>query len=251
MKHFLRLTPYFFAFLLLFPNFAVAAPAFPRLAKPPIGERWFSISKDKEQTGYNRLEISEAAGGYEIIVESGVKMSVFGFSRDASSWERYLVNPDLSLRSFEVDEVIDGKPVKLKGEMTAAGVRVSVTVAGKTKEKLLKAKVAVYPPAVVNIYPLMQGGEPGKSFKVKMLDIEAVKVIGVKISVIGVEAPAGGAATVHIQNDFYTFVDNDIWVDHSGNTIKESVRHGLIVTQAVDRETGRKFQTTHPELKRR
>ncbi len=146
MKHFLRLIPYFFAFLLLLPNFAAAAPAFPRLAKPPIGERWFSISKDKEQTGYNRLEISEAAGGYEIIVESGAKMSVLGFSRDASSWERYLVNPDLSLRSFEVDEVIDGKPVKLKGEVTAAGVRVSVTAAGKTKEKILKAKGAVYPP---------------------------------------------------------------------------------------------------------
>ena len=251
MKHFLRLIPYFLAFLLLLPNFAAAAPAFPRLAKPPIGERWFSVSKDKEQTGYNRLEISEAAGGYEIIVESGAKMSVLGFSRDASSWERYLVNPDLSLRSFEVDEVIDGKPVKLKGEMTAAGVRVSVTAAGKTKEKLLKAKGAVYPPAAVNIYPLMQGGEPGKSYKIKMLDIEAVKAIGVKITVIGVETPAGGAATVHIQNDLYTFVDNDIWVDHNGNTVKESVRHGLIVTQAEDREAGRKFLATHPGLKRR
>jgi len=251
MKHFLRLIPYFFALFLLLPNFAAAAPAFPRLAKPPIGERWFSISKDKEQTGYNRLEISEVAGGYEIIVESGAKMSVFGFSRDASSWERYLVNPDLSLKSFEVDEVIDGKPVKLKGEMTAAGVRVSVTAAGKTKEKLLKAKEAVYPPPAVNIYPLMQGGEPGKSLKIKMLDIEAVKVIGVKISVIGVEAPAGGSATVHMQNDLYTFVDNDIWVDHSGNTVKESVRHGLILTQAVDREAGKKFQATHPGLKRR
>jgi hypothetical protein len=251
MSPLFRLIPYFFAFLLLLPNYAAAAPAFPRLAKPPIGDRWFSISKDKEQTGFNHIEISEAGGGYEIIVESGAKMTVLGFSRDASSWERYLVNPDLSLRSFEVDEVVDGKPVKLKGEMTADGVRVSVTAAGKTKEKILKAKGAVYPPPAVNIYPLMQGGEPGKSFKVKMLDIEAVKVIGVKISVIGVETPAGGAATVHMQNDLYTFVDNDIWVDHSGNTVKESVRHGLIVTQAVDREAGRKFLATHSGMKRR
>lgn len=250
MKHFLRLIPLFFVFLLLLPNYAASAPAIPRLAKPPIGERWFSITKDKEQTGYNRLEISEAAGGYEIVVESGAKMTVLGFSRDASSWERYLVNPDLSLRSFDVDEVIDGKPVKLKGEVTADGVRVSVTAAGKTKEKILKAKGAVYPPPAMNIYPLMQGGEPGKSFKLKMLDIEAIKVIGVKISVIGVET-SGGAATVHMQNDLYTFVDNDIWVDHSGNTVKESVRHGLIVTQAEDREAGKKFLAAHPWLKKR
>jgi hypothetical protein len=252
MNIFLRLIPYFFAFLLLSPHYAVAAPLFPRLIKPPIGERWFSISKDKEQTGFNRIEISEAGGGYEIIVESGARMTVLGFSRDASSWERYLVNPDLSLRSFEVDEVIDGKPMKLKGEVTSDGVRVSVTAAGKTKEKILKAKGAVYPPPAVNIYPLIQGGgEPGKSFKLKMLDIEAVKVIGVKITVIGAETLAGGTATVHMQNDLYTFVDNDIWVDHSGNTVKESVRHGLILTQAEDREAARKFLLTHPWLKRR
>jgi hypothetical protein len=250
MKLFFRLIPCIFAFLLLLPNYVAAAPAIPRLAKPPMGERWFSISKDKEQTGFNRIVISEAGGGYEITVESGAKMSVLGFSRDASSWERYLVNPDLSLKSFEVDEVIDGKPVKLKGEVAADGVRVSVTAAGKTKEKILKAKGAVYPPPAVNIYPLMQGGEPGKSFKLKMLDIEAVKVIGVKISVIGAET-LGGAATLHMQNDLYTFVDNDIWVDHSGNTIRESVRHGLIVTQAEDREAVKKFVAMHPGLKRR
>jgi hypothetical protein len=69
--------------------------------------------------------------------------------------------------------------------------------------------------------------------------------------VIGAEAPAGGAATVHMQNDLYTFVDNDIWVDQSGNTVKESVRHGMIITQAEDREACRTFLATHPSLKRR
>jgi azurin len=97
----------------------------------------------------------------------------------------------------------------------------------------------------------MQGADPGKIFKLKMLDIEAVKVIGVKITVIGPETLAGGKATIHMQNDLYTFVDNDIWVDHSGNTVKESVRHGLILTQTEDREAAKKFLATHPWLKRR
>ncbi|HEX9022822.1 MAG TPA: transglutaminase domain-containing protein, partial [Geobacteraceae bacterium] len=158
MTLFLRFIPIFFALQLLIPQFAAAAPAIPHLAKAPLGERWFSISKEKEQTGFNRIDISEVKGGYEITVESGAKMKILGFSRDAVSSERYLVNPDLSLRSFDVDEVIDGKPVKLKGEVTADGVRVTVTAAGKTKEKLLKTRgAAVYPPPVVNMYPLMQG----------------------------------------------------------------------------------------------
>ncbi len=251
MTFYSRQLPIFFALLLLFPLYAAAAPAIPRLAKPPVGEHWFSISKEKEQTGFNRIDISEAAGGYEINVESGAKMTILGFARDAVSRERYLVNPDLSLRSFEVDEVIAGKPMKLKGEVTADGVRVNVNAAGKVRDKLLRVRGAVYPPPVVNIYPLMQGGEAGKSYKIKMLDIEAVKVIGVKMTVIGAETAVGGATVVHMQNDLYTFVDNDIWVDLSGNTLKESVRHGLIVTQAVDRESARRFLSTHPGLLKR
>lgn len=240
-----------FSIVLLLPHYAVAAQDIPRLTKLPLGERWYSISKEKEQTGFNRLEIRDSGGGYEITVESGAKMTILGFSRDATSWERYLVNRDLSLKSFEVDEVIDGKPMNLKGEVTADGVRVSITLAGSTKEKTLKTREAVYPPPVVNIYPLMHGGETGKSLRLKMLDIEKVKIVGVKISVIGVETPAGGAATVHLQNDLYTFVDNDIYLDLNGNTVRESVRHGLIVTQAEEGETVRKFLSKRAWLKRR
>lgn len=251
MTFIFRFVPFFFAFLLQFPHFAVAAPGIPRLAKPPIGERWFSISKEKEQTGFNRLEIRDAGGGYEITVESGARMSVMGFSRDAASRERYLVNRDLSLKSFEVDEVISGKPMKLTGEVTSEGVKVNVWASGSIKEKTLKVKGPVFPPPVLNIYPLMQGGEAGQVFRLKMLDIEKVKIIGVKISVIGTETLTGGMATVHLQNDLYTFVDNDIWVDLKGNTVRESVRHGMIETQPGDGDGTRKFLATHPYLKRK
>jgi len=239
------------AIILLLPCYAAAVQDIPRLTKLPLGERWYSISKDKEQTGFNRLEIRESGGGYEITVESGAKMTILGFSRNATSWERYLVNRDLSLKSFEVDEVIEGKPMKLKGDVTAEGVKVSITAAGNTKEKTLKTRDAVYPPPVLNFYPLLHGGEKGKNLRLKMLDIEKVKIVGVKISVIGVETPPGGTPTIHLQNDLYTFVDNDIYLDLSGNTLRESVRHGLIVTQAEDGEAIRKFLSTRPWLKRR
>jgi hypothetical protein len=233
------------------PNFSQAAQEMPKLSKLPIGERWFSISKNKEQTGYNRLDIRDSGAGYEITVESGAKFSVLGFSREAVSWERYQVNRDLSLKSFEVDEVINGKPMKLKGDVNPDGVRVSITSDGGTKEKTLKAKGPVYPPPVINIYPLLNGGEAGKSFRVKMLDIEKVKVIGVKISVIGIDVSPGGFQTVHMQNDLYTFVDNDVWVDMNGSTVKEAVSRANIITLAEDGESVKKFLATRPWLKRR
>lgn len=246
-----RFVPILFALFLLLPHYSIAATDIPRLAKPPVGERWFSISKNKEQTGYNRLDIRDSGSGYEITVESGTKMSVLGFSREAVSQERYQVNRDLSLKSFDVDEVIDGKPMKLKGEVNADGVRVSITTDKGTKEKILKVKGAVLPPPVLNIYPLMNGAEAGKNLHVKMLDIEKVKVIGVKISVIGLESAPSGSQTVHLQNDLYTFVDNDIWVDLNGSTVKEMVRRANIITQAEDGDSVKKFLATRPWLKRR
>ena len=48
-------------------------------------------------------------------------------------------------------------------------------------------------------------------------------------------------AAVHLRNDLYPFVDNDIWVDLAGNTIRESVRDGLIVTDAEDPVAAGKF----------
>jgi len=246
-----RFVPFLLALILMLPYQSYSAQDIPRLTKPPLGERWYSISKNKEEAGYNRLDIRDTGNGYEITVESGTKMSVLGFSREAVSLERYQLNRDLSLKSFDVDEVINGKPMKLKGEVNADGVRVSITTDKGTKEKTLKVKGAVYPPAVLNIYPLMNGGEAGKSFHVKMLDIEKVKVIGVKISVIGLENAPSGAQTVHLQNDLYTFVDNDIWVDLSGVTIKESVSRANIITQAEEGDSVRKFLATRPWLKRK
>jgi hypothetical protein len=251
MTYMFRFIIVLFAVIFLSLNSSQAAQEMPKLSKLPLGERWFSISKNKEQAGYNRLDIRDSGAGYEITVESGARFSVLGFSREAVSWERYHVNQDLSLKSFEVDEVINGKPMKLKGEVNADGVRVSITSDGETKEKTLKAKGPVYPPPVMNIYPLMNGGEAGKSFRVKMLDIEKVKIIGVKISVIGVDASSGGFRTVHMQNDLYTFVDNDIWVDMNGHTVKEAVSRANIITVAEDGDSIKKFLATRPWLKRR
>lgn len=227
---------------------SVALSPFPVLAKggfslaaPPVGERWFSISMNDERVGFGYLKITSTPGGYEITGEGSAKMLVLGFSREASARESYVVNKDMSLKSFAVEQVVDGSPMRLAGEVTPKGVKVTVESAGSKKERLLKVKGAVYPPPVLNICPLMQGGASGKVYRLQMLDMEAVKVKEVKVSVVGRETLPGGLETVHLQNDLYTFVDNDIWVDLAGNTVMESVRDGLIVTRAEGAEAARSF----------
>lgn len=226
-------------FLSLLIPFQVFAGTITRLEKPSTGERWFGIIFDDQRAGFSYVRVSGDRTGYELHGESSVKMSGFAFSRNASVRETYNVNPDLTLKSFMVNQTIDGTQMNVEGEISKTGVKTVIYSSGTKKEKLLKNKGVVYPPMALNLIPLLKGVEPRKVYRVSMLDTEAVKIKKVKITVIGVET-IGATKALHLQNDLYP-VDNDIWVDFEGNTIKESVRDGWIVTQLEGESIIRKF----------
>lgn len=211
----------------------------PPLATVPLGERWFAISMGGERVGFARLQVEERTDGYRIASDSSARMVVLGFTREASAREEYLVNRDLTLRSFSVEQVIDKSPMKLYGKVEAKGVRVTVETADGTKEKLLKVKNALYPPPVLNLYPMLKGVAPGRKYRLQMLDVESVKVKDVSVEAVALEKGGDGGELVHLRNDLYSLVDNDIWLDRMGNTVRESVRDGLILTVAEEREAAR------------
>lgn len=211
------------------------------LNSPPLGERWFSLVMNDERTGFAFVRTIVNPGGYEIFTEGSVKMLVMGFSREAASRERYLVNKDLTLRSFNVAQILDGSAMTVSGDKTPRGVRAVVESKGSRKERLLKSAGPVYPPAVVNLYPLMKGIVPGKDYELQILDVETVKVKKVTVKAVGIERLQDGREAVHLQNDLYPFVTNDVWVDREGNTLRESVRDGMIETRAEPEQAGRRF----------
>ncbi|MCM0081090.1 transglutaminase-like domain-containing protein [Geomonas sp. Red32] len=224
--------------LVLIPLQLLAA-SLPKLSAPPVGERWFTVSMGGERVGFAHLNITREGEGYRISSESGVKMKGLGFSREASAKESYLVRPDLALVSFFSDTVIDGSHLTVNGKVAANAIHATVQSRSGTKERTIKHKGVSYPPEALNIYPLMAGAVSGKSYKIPMLDLEALKVKQVKVKVIGQETLPSGLPAVHLSNDLYPIVDNDIWVDLKGNTVKEAVREDLVVTEAVDEATAK------------
>ena len=232
---------FWIALLLLCAPFSLYAAEIPKLASPPLGERWFSINLGGERVGFAHLSITGAGDGYRIDAEGSVKMRVMGFSREATTKESYLVGHNLAIKSFSAESRIDGSPKALKGDVTPKGIKLSVESAGGRKEQTLKPKGAVFPPQILNFYPLMQGTTPGESLQVAILDVEDIKVKQVKVEVVGAEALPQEAATVHLQNNLYPIVDNDIWVDFKGNTLKESVRDDLVVTLAENEASARVY----------
>ncbi len=225
---------------LLITAWSGAAPL-PPITSLPLGEQWFSINLNDERTGFAHQSISKRPEGYELSVDSSVKLTVLGFSREAAIRESYLITPDLTLLSFSVEQTLDGSSMKLTGKSVAAGISLTVENAGKKKSSILKAKGPVYPMAILNIYPLMKGFVPGKKYRLKALDTEAQKVKEVVVTAVGIENIPGNDEAFRIKNDLFPFVDTDIWVDKRGKTIKESVRDGLVVTQAEDAASASRF----------
>lgn len=211
-----------------------AAASFKKLDKPPLSERWFGIYVDNERVGFYRQVISETADGYRMEGDGSVRMRVMGFSKEAATRETYLVGKDLALRSFEVEQAINGTASRISGKVGGNIIRVKSVVNGKATEKQLKCKGEVYPGPALNLYPLMRDASSGKSFTIQTFDPEEVKVKEIKITVLGEEKTPDSQPALKLRNNLYPFVNNDIWVDDQGNTLLESVREGLVVTRAED-----------------
>ncbi|QEM66938.1 transglutaminase domain-containing protein [Geobacter sp. FeAm09] len=214
--------------------FPATAAQFKKLDKPPLSERWFGIYVDNERVGFYRQAISEAPDGYRIEGDGSVRMKVMGFSKESSMRETYLVGKGLALRSFEVEQAINGSASRISGKVGGNIIRITSVANGKKTEKQLKYKGEVYPGPALNLYPLMRDLSPGKSYTTLTFDPEELKVKEVKISVLGQENTPSSQPAIKLRNNLYPFVNNDIWVDDQGNTLLESVRDGLVITRAEE-----------------
>ncbi|ABL00834.1 transglutaminase-like domain-containing protein [Pelobacter propionicus] len=208
-----------------------------KLNQPPLSERWFGIFVDNERVGFYHQKITETADGYRMEGDGSVSLKVMGFSKEASAREIYQVSKMLNLRSFEIEQNINGTFTRLSGKAGGSLLRVRSESNGKSRERMFRFKGEIYPGPALNIYPLMQGVTAGKSYQVLTFDPEEVKVKEVKITVLGEEQTPDGQTGLKLRNDLYPFVSNDIWVDAQGNTILESVRDGLVMTRAEDSRT--------------
>jgi len=212
---------------------AGAAP-YKKLDKAPVTERWFGIYIDNERVGFYRQIIAETSDGYRMEGDGSVRLKVMGFTKEATTRESYLVGKTLALRSFDVEQSINGVTTRVSGKASDSSIRLKSEINGKTSEKLLKYKGDVFPGPALNLYPLLRDPSPGKIYRILTFDPEEIKVKEIKISVLGEEKSPDGQMALKLRNNLYPFVNNDIWVDSQGNTLVESVREGLVTTRAED-----------------
>lgn len=218
--------------LVLCTGLSAQASQFGKIESPPLSERWFGIYVNSDRVGFYRQRIEKSGDGYRIEGNGSVRMKVMSFSKEASVRESYLVAKNLALRSFQVEQTINGSSSYLSGKVSSNTIQIKSDTNGKPTEKNIKFKGEVYPGPTLNLYPLMRGPSNGSIYKIQAFDPEELKIKEIQISVIGMDKTADGVPALKLRNNLYPFVNNDIWVDESGNTLEESVREGLVTTKA-------------------
>jgi len=226
---------FFVAVILLLSSVlaAMAAP-FGKIDAPPISERWFGIYVNSECVGFYQQRISVTDDGYKMLGNGSIRMKVMTFSKEASVHETYLVAKNLALRSFDVEQTINGSSSHITGKVSGSAIHIRSEVNGTTTDRLLKFKGEVYPGIALNLYPLMRDITEGSSYKIQAFDPEDIKIKEINITVLGEDKTSGGIPALKLRNNLYPFVNNDIWVDKLGNTLEESVREGLVTTRALE-----------------
>ena len=222
--------------LVLCSSLAVLAAPFGKIDAPPLTERWFGIYVNSERVGFYRLRIDKTDDGYRMEGNGSVRMKVMSFSKEASMRETYLVSKNLALRSFDVEQTVNGSSSHVSGKVSGGAIHINSEANGKKTDKTLKFKGVVYPGPALNLYPLMRAVSAKSTYKIQAFDPEELKIKEIQITVLGEDKTTDGQLALKLRNNMYPFVNNDIWVDGQGNTLEESVREGLVTTKAEQPE---------------
>jgi transglutaminase-like putative cysteine protease len=217
--------------LVLCSSLTTLAVPFGKIDAPPLSEHWFGIYVNSERVGFYRQRIDKSEDGYRMEGNGSVRMKVMSFSKEASMREMYLVSKNLTLRSFDVEQTVNGSWSHVIGKVSGSAIHIKSEANGKTTDKIIKFRGEVYPGPALNLYPLMRTISVGSSYKVQAFDPEELKIKEVQIRVLGVDKTTEGLPALKLRNNLYPFVNNDIWVDMQGNTLEESVREGLVITK--------------------
>jgi transglutaminase-like putative cysteine protease len=217
--------------IVLCSSLTVLADPFVGIDVPPLSEQWFGIYVNSEQVGFYRQRIEKSEYGYRMEGNGSVRMKVMNFAKQASIRETYIVSKKLALRSFDVEQTVNGLSSHVTGKVSGSAIYIKNDVNGKTTDRMLRFKGDVYPGPALNLYPLMHAAVAGKTFNIQSFDPEELKIKDIQIAVLGEDKTTEGLTAVRLRNNLYPFVNNDIWIDTQGNTLEESVREGLVITK--------------------
>ena len=209
-------------------------------------EYWTGIVFNGKKIGYSHLAISasqETANNFDIHSEAALRFRFLMFDKHINMKSYDRVAPDLSLKQFSYEYDFDGSKLKLIGQLLDDALEVEIITRGNVSSRRYQVEEKIYPLSVINLYPVVQGLEIGRTFAYRVFDGETQTIATVNQEIVAYEESDlfEGAAykmktRLHGQNV-------TTWIDASGRPVLEMSLGGVIISALENEKTAVRYLT--------
>lgn len=215
----------------------VAGPV-PRhsLAELPFPDHWSKLTLNGGDAGFTHINVLAGDTPDEFILRSEAYLQLFLFGTKttiiitSTDW----VAPNLQLKRFKYDYLVDGVKTSVEGTVTEQVLRASMTDDNGTSEQVLPLQRPLYPSRAASLYPVLNGLEKGKSYSYLTYDGETheVKTVLQRVEAYGRSDKIEGRAYKVMSN--VSGSTSSIWIDEQGRALLEVSMKGIFLANRLD-----------------
>ncbi len=163
------------------------------ISELPWRELWMAVTFGGEAIGYSHLRLEPQGGGLFLArTEEVLRLDYMGGAKEMSLRCADTVGPDLSLRAIDQELVIDGSPVRARGEVVEGALRVEITQAGRTSREVFPlGGRPVYSAAAADALAWLWGLRVGSEHRCQVFDAHERRLLECRERVVALERAGG------------------------------------------------------------
>jgi hypothetical protein len=223
---------------------APSAPTAHRLADWPYRELWAGIVFNGEKIGYAHLQVERAADApsrYEIRSESALHFRLLGLDKRVTLRTRDRVREDLTLDTFEYHYHLDGTELAVGGRWEGDALRIVVTNAGRTTERILPASGPPYPQSAIGMIPALRGLRVGAEFQYTVFSGETQRLADVVQRVEAYERSTLFEGEAWKVTTEMNALRTTTWIDARARPVLDIALNGLLISGLEDEARAKRY----------
>lgn len=211
------------------------------LGKFAFKQAWYGIYFQDDKVGYSHFRIEQSGKNYVIHSDSVMRLTALKKTNEIKMNEKVLVNPDLTLISFESSVIMNDKTLEVAGTNENGKLTVNMTASGEKLDRSYDVDGSLYHSSAISLMPALKGlsEEATNSFTVfnpEKQSMDRVEQLITKVS----GSPGPNDAVWKVRNTFGSTVVNS-WLDRQGLTVLEKALDGSLITVLEDESLAKEF----------
>jgi hypothetical protein len=212
----------------------------------PWREIWYGFVFNGEKVGFTHLKITKDAEkqDYRISSKAYLRIRFLGLDKKITMISEDVVHPDLSIVSFQYDQQMDDRPLRIEGKMADGRFRAVQKFGNETKIIDEPSSGRLYPASAINLYPVLQGMQVGSQYRFIVFDPQTQSFEEVLQTVaafeespkLSVEPSYRIETRMHSQSV-------STWINPQGKTLLELAMNGVLITYREEEAQAKKFLT--------